>query len=424
MSSEVPIGFRRVLARELPGWQADGLIDEAASQTLVRRYELDRIDDPHRGWFATAFAILGALAIGAGIVSFVAANWAWIPPFGRFAIVFGATIVAYGAGLVLRSRGRRALSEAAFTCGALGFGGSLALGAQQFNFALALWQLYALWAAGLVPLAYVLRSLPVATVALAVAAASLSLHAWDLIDSARTGSLLLVHLAVIALCAALLSRRLGVVWYRELALAVVALGVALAIVPWSLPSRSAALGGIAAVALAAGAAHSRTLRVTGIVFAFLGAAPSTSLYGDHTPDMAAPGPFQLVAIVLIAAAIAAAYLVHRRAMLAYVPVGAALAVAILLPHLGPIPPLAAVLIANALVLIAALTLIARGVALRSRAIFLSGTVVCAVFGFMRFAEYDHNLSAKALAFVLVGAAFIAAALLFGREQRTEPAHAA
>jgi uncharacterized membrane protein len=232
MRDEVPAAFRRVLARELPGWQADGVIGDAASQALVQRYELDRLDEPQRGWATAAFAILGAVAVGAGILTFVAANWSAIDSAGRFAIVFAATIAAYGAAFALRARGRRALSEAAFVAAALGFGGSIALGAQQFNFSLSLWLVYALWAAGLVPLALALRNLSVATVALAAGAISLATHAFALVvqnEGTTTG--LVMHVAVVAVLAALLGWRLGTLWFRELALAVVALGFVLAVVP-------------------------------------------------------------------------------------------------------------------------------------------------------------------------------------------------
>jgi hypothetical protein len=45
MKSEISIAFRRVLARELPHWHDDGLIDEHTSAELVRRYTLDALGD-------------------------------------------------------------------------------------------------------------------------------------------------------------------------------------------------------------------------------------------------------------------------------------------------------------------------------------------------------------------------------------------
>ncbi len=425
MSSEVPTGFRRVLARELPGWQADGLIDETASKTLVRRYALDRVE-PHRGWAATAFAILGAVAIGAGIVSFVAANWAALGSAARFALVFGATVAAYGAGFALRARGRSALSEAAFVCAALGFGGSLALGAQQFNVALSDWIIFALWAAGLVPLAFALRSVPVATVALAAAAITVPLRLFEGRFDAQLSTPLLAHVAVIAFGAAVLTVRLRVQWFRELALAVVTLGLLPAVAMWSFPGRPFTIGIIAVVVLATGVSRSKTLRVAGIVAAFLVAAPSTfwTTYASYEPGLAQGAWFDPIAIVLLAAAVAGTFLVHGRKIVPFLPAGIAVALAILLPHAGRLEPLPAVLLANALILVPAAMLIARGVALRNRAAFLCGTAVCAVDGFMRFAEYDQNLTAKALAFVVVGIAFIVAALLFERDARPVQARAA
>ncbi|MBV8370753.1 MAG: DUF2157 domain-containing protein [Candidatus Eremiobacteraeota bacterium] len=431
MSNEVPIGFRRVLARELPAWQADGVIGESAAQTLTARYALDRVGEPQRGWVTTAFAILGAVAIGAGIISFVAANWAALGSGGRFAIVFGATIAAYGAGLALRARDRGALAEAAFVCGALGFGGSLALGMQQYNVAVSDWVIYAVCAAGLVPLAFALRSVPVATVALAAAALSLPLRLFDTgrsfdQNSGQFSVLLLAQLAVIALGAALLTVRLRVLWFRELALAVVALGLLPAVFQWPFLSRTFVVGIMAALLLAAGISRSKTLRGAAIVAALLVAAPST-FWGPYAPydtDLARGGAYEPLAFLLLALAAAASFLVHGRKIVPFVPAGIAVALAIVLPHVGPLPPVAAVLLANALVLVPAALLIARGINVRDRAAFLCGTAVCAVDGFLRFAEYDQNLTAKALAFVVVGIAFIAAALLFERDARPVRARAA
>lgn len=428
MRDEVPAAFRRVLARELPGWQADGVIGDAAARALVQRYELDRLDEPQRGWATAAFAILGAVAVGAGIISFVAANWSALDSAERFAIVFAATIAAYGAAFAWRARGRRALSEAAFVAAALGFGGSIALGAQQFNVSLSLWHVYALWAAGLVPLALVLRNLSVSTVALAAGAISLATHAFAVaFQNEGTSTGLVVHVLVVAVLATLLSRRLATLWFRELALAVVALGLVEAIAPAPFASRAVAIGVIAALVLAAGAARSHQLRTAGILIAFIVATPSTFwfAYHDTMGSLTAGGSLQPVAILLLAAAVAAVFIVRGRAALALLPPSIAVALVILLPHVAGIPPLAGVLLANALILIPAVILIARGFALRDRTAFLYGTAICAVAGFFRFAEYDHNLTTKAAAFIVVGLAFIGAALLFERRRpHAETAHAA
>ncbi|HZW54096.1 MAG TPA: hypothetical protein VFF00_08675 [Candidatus Elarobacter sp.] len=89
-----------------------------------------------------------------------------------------------------------------------------------------------------------------------------------------------------------------------------------------------------------------------------------------------------------------------------------------------IGPIAGVLLANGLVLAVAGALVARGLAVRDRGAFLGGTGIAAFAGFLRFAEYDHDLTRKALAFVVVGIAFVAAAWLYERRPAREAAHAA
>ena len=194
----------------------------------------------------------------------------------------------------------------------------------------------------------------------------------------------------------------------------------------SILSTTGAIGLVAALVIAAGLARSQALRVIGIGAALLLAAPSTFwfMYSGGATFRADGGPLEAVATALLAAAAGAVFFVHGRSVVRFLPAGIALALAILLPHFG-LPPLSGVVIANALILVPAVMLIMRGGALRDRTPFLCGTAVCALDGFLQFAEYDHNLGAKAVAFIVVGIAFVGAALVFERRQPTaEPAHAA
>jgi uncharacterized membrane protein len=425
MTNQPSAGFRRELARELPRWQADGLVDAAASAALSDRYAFDRLDAPGTSWAATAFSLLGAIAIGAGIISFVAAHWSSLDALARFGLVLGAAVAANATGLQLRARGRRSFAEAAFTCGALAFGGAIALGAQEFNAQLDLWQMYALWAAALIPLAFVLRSAPVATVALAAGAVSIPMH--GILSSGMPGDRAdtFVHFAIAAGGALLLARRLELLWFREIALALVAFGVVLvACTPDGLPLPNPlgiAIAVVAALALATGAARSTLLQIAAAVMAFFVALPSTFWFMytqspyEHPPYAPVLDLYIAVTIVAIAAAV---WYVRRGDVARFAPVAAALGAAIVLPHAGTIPPLAGVAAANALLLIPAAMFIRRGLALRERDAFLGGTAIVALLGFLRFAEYDHDLSRKAMAFVIVGAALVACALAFERAGRT------
>ncbi|HZW54097.1 MAG TPA: DUF2157 domain-containing protein [Candidatus Elarobacter sp.] len=320
MSFTVPVAFRRTLARELPSWRADGLVGETASLALTARYGLNRLAEPDDRWVARTFALLGAVAIGAGVLSFVAAHWGQLDALARFAIVATTAIAAYAAGLVLRGRGNTVFAEAALVAGSLAFGGAIALGAQEFNASLELWQVYALWGAGLVPLAFVLRSVPVGTVALAAGAASVPLHVGSF-----GHEMPFIHFAIASALAAVLARRFGLLWYRELALALAAVGVFIVLFGESTNAASAAIAGVAALALAAGAARSAVVAVGATVIAFLAALPATYWFAynagwqaEHDVRLGAAGVALLVAIAV------AVWHVRRRDVLPLAPPAAAL----------------------------------------------------------------------------------------------------
>ena len=99
--------------RKIQAWRAAGLIDEATAKRLID-YEAEHAR-PLALW--AVFGI-GALAIGLGIVSVVAANWEDIPGQVRLSIHF-ALLVGLGAGLVLREKRLSAMS--AWACEALLF---------------------------------------------------------------------------------------------------------------------------------------------------------------------------------------------------------------------------------------------------------------------------------------------------------------
>lgn len=427
MAIETAVDFRRALARVLPYWRADGIVDDVACDALRRRYRLDDVDAPAAALAPTAFALLGAIAIGAGIITFVAAHWSSLEPLWRFALVLGATVGAEAVGLVLRGQRRHAFAEAAFICGALAFGGAIALGAQEFNATLPLWEIYALWSAGLVPLAFVLRSVPVAVVALAAGAVSFPPH---LFAEAGTGRLVaFVHFAAAVVVGASLVRRLGLLWFRELALAFAAIGAALVVGAASIQIEppAAAIAVVVALALAAGAARSAALAEAAAALAFLVALLSTFWsFDDGIVNNVTKGPaldvFGTIVVLAIGAAI---WRVRGARMLPFLPVAAALAAAILLPHMRLLPTIGTVIAANALVLVPALALMTYGLTHRARNAFMGGTAIFAVLGFLRFAEYDHDLTRKAMAFVVAGAAFVVCSVVFERRSgRGENAHAA
>lgn len=128
-----------MIGRKLSAWQRAGLLDEQTA-AAIRAYEADHAR-PLALW---AVIGIGALAIGLGLVSVVAANWEDIPGRLRLAVHFAS--LAALAVLLWRGPGERpwAQEAALFVFGALGltFFGHLG---QAYQTSAPLWQPLSLW---------------------------------------------------------------------------------------------------------------------------------------------------------------------------------------------------------------------------------------------------------------------------------------
>ncbi len=79
------------LKRELPAWEAEGLLAPGAGEKLLARY-----DNPSAGlaWGYIIFGALGALLIGAGIIALFAANWDTLSPAVKLTAGFTPLLAA------------------------------------------------------------------------------------------------------------------------------------------------------------------------------------------------------------------------------------------------------------------------------------------------------------------------------------------
>ena len=151
-------GFREGLRRELPAWRAEGLVTEGAARALEARYDLAARE---RGPSFLAVYVLGALLVGAGIVSLVAWHWDSMAAAAKLAVVGAAMIAAHVAGWLLW-KGDRAprLGHALAFLGTLVFGANVGLVAQIFHVSGAWWGGFGVFAAGALAGGLVYRSLP------------------------------------------------------------------------------------------------------------------------------------------------------------------------------------------------------------------------------------------------------------------------
>ena len=160
--------FAGQLDRESEAWVAEGIVSAEQAAAIRGRYADHR--EERRGRATTALAVIGAIAVGLGVIGFVAANWEELSHGVRLALLAAAVAGSYAAGFQLRDRtgSRPRLGEALYLLGVLLFGASLFLVGQMYHveahdpFALLL------WAGGAVATALVVRSRAIAATAVLI----------------------------------------------------------------------------------------------------------------------------------------------------------------------------------------------------------------------------------------------------------------
>ena len=147
-----PPFYLRQLKRDLDTWIAKGLVPEDSREAILASVGAGparRLD--------VILAILGVILVGAGAMSFVAANWASLGKLERLIVLFGSMWAAYGMAIWFMSNQRGAIGQAFVLLGTILFGVNIWYVAQTYNIAAhypdgtLMWGLGALAAAALVP---------------------------------------------------------------------------------------------------------------------------------------------------------------------------------------------------------------------------------------------------------------------------------
>lgn len=122
--------MKKDASESLARWVAEGLI-EPQTATRIRDFESARRPESQVRWGAAIAWGLGALLIGAGVVSFVAANWQQMPPPTRMLLILLLTVGFHiAAGLAEKTPSlRMALHGVGTAC----LGAGISLAAQVFN---------------------------------------------------------------------------------------------------------------------------------------------------------------------------------------------------------------------------------------------------------------------------------------------------
>ena len=147
------------LQGEINTWCSEGVISAEIARQLNARYELAKKDQRSIGLII--LGSLGALLIGLGIISLLAANWGDIPRDLRAVISFLPLLISYGAALFigLKRQQSLALNEPLGIFWGLSIGAGIALISQTYHLPGDLETFILIWMLLLVPVVWLTRSL-------------------------------------------------------------------------------------------------------------------------------------------------------------------------------------------------------------------------------------------------------------------------
>ncbi|HKI61670.1 MAG TPA: DUF2157 domain-containing protein [Mariprofundaceae bacterium] len=123
-------GFSRRLRRELPRWVEAGLVAPEKAPGILAHVAAES----QRHSLASMFAVLGAVLLGVGVITFFAANWQEMPKIVKLLLLFGGMWAAFATAAWSLGRASRGwLSESMLLLGVLMFGANIMLIAQIYH---------------------------------------------------------------------------------------------------------------------------------------------------------------------------------------------------------------------------------------------------------------------------------------------------
>ncbi|MGB0257583.1 MAG: DUF2157 domain-containing protein, partial [Coraliomargarita sp.] len=156
---KIPAKHRHWLIKELPLLENEGVLDTTSRQRLESYY--DSQPTAQSNWIIVAFAILGALLIGGGIILLFAHNWEELGRSTRAVLSFCPLIVGIAFSSFALNRDGTGLKEAAAIFQTLAVGASIALIGQTYHIPSNTPAFILTWALLSMPLIFLLRSVGV-----------------------------------------------------------------------------------------------------------------------------------------------------------------------------------------------------------------------------------------------------------------------
>ena len=203
--------FVERIRREIEVWRSEGIISSDVAETLASRY--GESEDDGRPFalnrLSAAIVIFGAILVGLGIIAVLAANWDAISDVAKIGLMVAMSTTAYVAGWLLAYRFESPRTGiAVILLGAIIYGASIHLIAQAFNVEVNHPLLMPAWFLGVVPIAYVTRSVAILVLSLILLLVSLGFRIpdWFVEDFANAdgGAVFMVVVAAYVLFGAVL----------------------------------------------------------------------------------------------------------------------------------------------------------------------------------------------------------------------------
>src|SRR5262245_34067872 len=148
------------LAAQLTWWRGSSLVTDEQTAKILALYET--FDEPalRRSWLLYTLGGLVAVLFGAAALLLVSYNWASLSAAVKLLIIFGSITATYGLGIYLRYwRDARLASEVILLLGCILYGAAIWLIAQIFHISAHYPDGVFWWAVGVLPLAFLLDSL-------------------------------------------------------------------------------------------------------------------------------------------------------------------------------------------------------------------------------------------------------------------------
>jgi uncharacterized membrane protein len=190
------LDYRERLARDVPRWRREGIIDAAQEAQILARYgagERRAVEAIRLGWVVSVVSIVGALVLGGGVVLLFATNWEDLPDWFRTAAVFAGIVAAYGAGYALIYRyDMQRIGSALLLLGVLLYQAGLFLVAQIYNMPVESPELFLLASIGALPVAYLFGSRIVLLIAISWSVAWVVLELMQRYEDAKFFASLLI----------------------------------------------------------------------------------------------------------------------------------------------------------------------------------------------------------------------------------------